>query len=266
MISVEKAGSIFMRLTVFLLFLTLLASCAPRVIFVPPPMPADIEKSLLAQLQDSGGNFQSLRGLAKVHISTQDRSIRVNQVVLLERPSNLRTEVMGPFGQTYMILVSNKDRLSVYLPHSGEFYEGKPTSENLGKFIRLPFEVEDLVNLFLYQVPLMNFLHTEVSYTSEGNYRLILYGENQYRQVAVFSSDLRLLSSAYFRGAEKLLSVVYSDFASGSPAFPHKIGFEIPAGQIQSQVTFSEVDVNIPMAHERFDMTAPAGVTIKPLP
>lgn len=266
MIVALKMDRHLMRPGVFFLFLVFLASCAPKVAFVPPPMPANIENSLLDRLQESSGYFQSLKGLAKVQVSTRDRSIRVNQVVLLEKPCNLRTEVMGPFGQTYMVLASNREQLSVYLPHSAEFYEGKPSSENLGKFLRLPFEVEDLVKIILYQVPLVDFQRTEVSYTSEGNYRLTLYAEDQYSQEAVFNPDLRLLSSAYFRQAEKLLSVSYADFDANSPAFPHQIEVEIPAGQTQAEVSFSDIDVNIPIDHERFKMTAPAGVAIKPLP
>ncbi|MCP3177999.1 hypothetical protein MJO47_12895 [Desulfuromonas sp. KJ2020] len=262
----SKSNRRLMRLGLFFLFLVFLASCAPRVAFVPPPMPANIENSLLDRLRASGDYFQSLKGLAKVHVSTRDRSIRVSQVVLAEKPHSLRTEVMGPFGQTYMVLASNRDHLSVYLPHSAEFYEGKPSSENLGKFLRLPFEVEDLVKIILYQVPLVDFQRTEVSSTPEGHYRLTLYAEDQYSQEAVFSPDLRLLSSAYFRQAEKLLSVSYADFDTNLPAFPYRIGVEIPAGQTQAEVAFSEVEVNIPIAHERFKMTAPTGVTIKPLP
>ena len=262
----ERADRSFMRLTFFLLFLVMLAGCAPKAAFIPEPLPADIEKNLLARLQESGDYFQSLKGLAKVQVSTPDRSLRVNQAVLVERPHNLRTEVMGLFGQTYMILASNKEQLSVYLPQSGDFYEGKPTSENLLKFMRLPFEVDDLVRILLYQVPVVNPLYTEVSYTREGNYQLNLHAESQYRQVAVFSPDLRLLSSAYFREKEKLLYISYADFDNGTPAFPRQIAVEISAGQTQAQLNFSEFATNVAIPSERFHLQVPQGVTISPLP
>ena len=141
---------------VFLLLLPLLSSCAklaPKL--VGEPVSQDFAAGLMQEWLTSSEQYRSLSGLAKFSMVTPERSLNGSQVLLIEKPNSLRAEVLSLFGSPLLLLAANGDRLDALLPFENEFYTGSASAKNLGRFVRLPLKLEDLVNVLLYQPPII---------------------------------------------------------------------------------------------------------------
>jgi outer membrane lipoprotein-sorting protein len=255
-----------MRLLLVLL-ICLLAACAPIHAPKPapaPPLTAGLARTLLERLAADARAFDSLKGLAKVRVTSSGRSFAASQVLLAEKPNHLRTEVLSPFGQPMLLMATNGIDLEVLEPSRGRFYRGKASPANLRRFTRLPLALTDLVHLLLYQVPLLGQRTGAVAAMPGGLYRLRLKGKGE--QELFFDTALHLVRTAYYRGGKLELQVRYGKFTDGPHPFPHEIKLELPAQKASVSLSFSDVQTNMTMPEGRFALTPPAGITVLPLP
>ncbi|PLX85139.1 MAG: hypothetical protein C0617_05495 [Desulfuromonas sp.] len=264
----NKRGGTWRRLLpIFLLFIFFLQACVPA----PPPPPAVVvpgmETTLLDRLYDYGRAFRSLKGVAKVRVSSGGRTLSGTQVLFAEKPDRLRAETLNPlgFGQSLLQVAASGDKLEVYVPREGRYYEGQATAGNLARFTRLPLQLEDLVRLILYDVPVLPFEETLLS-SGEGGYRLSLYGEGEVRQELTYDAGLRLTGSAYFVGKDLQLEVVYEKFSEDRPGFPRVQRLSAPQDGAVASLVFSEALTNVVIPGDRFSLDPPAGIEVRPIP
>jgi len=246
-----------------LLFLLFGASCVSRP---PVPLPSDMDAILLNRLDHNASAFQSLKGMAKVKVVTPEKTLRANQVILAEKPDRLRAEMLSPFGQTLMVLASDGKDFKVSLPSSGDFYQGEATAANLARFTRLPFEIADLVNLLLYQVPVIPYRSFHVILQGTDHYELVLEGEDDLVQEVQFDRDLRLTQAVFVQNGHTILKVAYADFSDSQNEFPLKTSIEVPASQAEAELFFTQVTTNVAIPAQRFVLVPKAGAVIKALP
>jgi hypothetical protein len=252
------------RVLVGLILPVLFAACAPRPTVVPPPtLPAVSPGDLLERVKTCGAAIDTVRGLAKVRLTTADRSLSLSQVLLAAYPDRLRTESLSPFGSPLLILASDGHELDVLLPGEGRFLHGPASAENLHRFTRLPLRLTDLVGLLLYRPPL--FPWQEIHGGSDGadRYRLFLDGPESRRQVFTFDAALRLTGAAYYSGSELLLEVGYGNFQTPDPVYPRQADLHLPAYGVTASIRFSDVTPNADIPAERFRLQPPAGVKVE---
>lgn len=252
-----------MKRTILLVLTVLLASCAPPP--KPVPMLPDLEQKLLGQLRDSGRTFSSLEGLAKVEVVAPERKVSTNQILFAEKPGRLRTEILSPFGTPLMLIATDGQELTAYLPGDGLFYRGEATDANIQRLLRIPLRLDDLVDIVLYAPPLFDYSSVKAGVESDRHYLLTLDEEGAYRQEFRFDRELNLVGARYRMGNEKLLEVNY-EFRSLRSVYPQKIKAEMPQHESSLAVTFSDVETNVDIRSDRFLLSPPAGVQVRPLP
>lgn len=247
------------------LSLLLLAGCAvTRPAQPPQAMPKVTLAALRQSVEASGQRFKSLKGLARVSVVKDEQKFSGSQALLAEKPDRIRSEALALFGQPWLVLAADGQRLQVFIPGEHRFYSGAPTPENLQRFTRLPLRLEDLVHLLLYQVPLL-VGKAELGQSSQGP-QLELVNPQGFRQQLGFDSRLRLVSSRYLDPAGKTwLAVDYADFSGDREDFPQALHLEMPAEKLTVDVRFRKVDLNADIPQEKFALKPPAGMVITPL-
>ena len=249
----------------FLLLCLALAACAPR-----PARPLALAPAstsfLLAVVSESGRAFNSLRGLAKVKVTSSGRTIGATQVLLAEKPDRLRAETLSPFGQPLLVLVTDGRKLSVLAPGERRFYQGPATFRNLERFTGLPLRLPDLVQTLLYQVPVIAATQKSVSVTDDGRYRLTLQALDSRREVFFFDENKRLVEMDYYAGGQLEFKVNWSRFAAEPQPFPLAATLNMPRQQTVASLLFTELKINVVIPAERFTLMPPAGVSIIDLP
>ena len=249
----------------FLLLCLALAACAPRPACLPVLAPASAS-SLLAAVSASDQVFHSLRGLAKVKVTSSGRTIGGTQVLLAEKPDRLRAETLSPFGQPLLVLVADGRELSILVPGEGRFYHGPATFRNLERFTGLPLRLPDLVQTLLYQVPVIAATQQSVTVTDDNRYRLTLQALDGRREILFFDGNKRLVKMDYYAGGQLEFTVSWSRFAAGPQPFPLAATLNMPRQQTVASLLFTELKTNVVIPAERFTLVPPAGVSIVDLP
>lgn len=249
-------------LPVVALVLLFLSSCAP----VPREFPREsVSKTFADDLMktwvETSSRITSVQGLAKAKVQTSEKSLNGTQVVLAEKPNRLRVETLGLFGSPLLLLAADGENIAVLLPTQNVFYAGSATPENLGRFVRIPARLSDLVTFLLYQPPIIKALSDEAFKLPDGGWLLILYGQER-RQELTFNDVRQLVEVSYYDHGELFLRLNYGDFGDDGEAFPKSFTLELPGSQMSAQLEFSDLKTNGSLRTDVFQLTPPVGATV----
>jgi hypothetical protein len=247
-----------------LLFLFIFGCVRP----LPPelPLPSRSESQLRAQLDAVTSRYQSLQSSARIEVVTGRESFTASQVLLVQRPAQLRSEILfGPFATPVMSLSVDQDQLSVYQPLQGTFAQGSASVANIARYTRMPLRVEDLVGMILVAPPRFPFEQSSVARIAAGD-RLVLVAAGGVEQRFTFDAAGNLLQAAYLLGERLQLQADYSGFDGRSENFPQKLQVSMPERQVVATMTFSDSVVNVPIPSKSFTLKIPTGMKVRSLP
>lgn len=239
------------------------AACAPttRPISAPP----DLEGTLLERLHDRQDKFSSLEGFARVRVENPERNVSATQVLLAEKPGKLRSEILSPFGTPMMLIATDGEVLTAYVPSEGQFYRGEASDANIRRLLRVPMRLEDLVDILLYDLPVDDYDDARAGVEDGSRFLLTLEGKDGARQEVLFDRDLQLVGARYLVERDVLLEVDYG-FFSRDTGFPEEITVRMPQYETTMSVDFSKVESNVAIPVERFLLSPPPGVEVSPIP
>lgn len=244
-----------------LLTLPLLSSCAqlaPKL--VGEPVSPDFSQELISEWQTLTAKNSSLSGLAKFEMVTPERTLKGTQVLILKQPDSLRAEVLSLFGSPLLLLAANGEQLGVHLPFENEFYTGEASAKNLGRFVRLPMHLQDLVNVLLYRPPMIAASSME-GYALQGQGWLLERNKPPYRQELFFDEQKRLVEVNYYNRSGLSLAIDYDGF-SEEGLFPQEFDLKFPRMEITASLKFSELEVNGELSQDLFHLPIPTGAEV----
>ena len=245
-----------------LLSVLLVVSCAPvRPILVGEQVSQSFARELMRDWSERSGRVSSVQGLAKVKVNTPENSLNGTQVILAEKPDRLRAETLSPFGSPLLLLAADAGSLGVLLPSKNLYYTGAATPENLGRFVRIPLRLADLISVLLYQPPMINARNEEAFELLDGGWLLVRHG-SPHRQELIFNPLRQLVEVSYFNRDNLFLKITYGKFADEGSRFPHFFDIEIPVQKTRASLEFSDPVINGDLRPGIFQLPPPAGATI----
>lgn len=246
------------------LLVAVLGGCA--VPAKPPvePLPAVSAQELLHSLELRAGRFEALQGLGRIRVTVAGRSQSARQVLLVARPDRLRTEVLGPLGQTVLTVAAGEGILTAFLPGEKRFLSGAATPENLQRLIRVPLAPAELVRLMLHDVPLADASAARAE-VREDRYVLMLPTAGGSLQTLFLDSRKRLRTAQFERNGVLLWRAGYDDFRPEDD-LPLSMRLEWPSAETDVELQLSDVKINTTLPAERFRLTPPVGVMVEILP
>lgn len=246
------------------LLIAVLGGCA--VPAKPPlePLPAVSAQELLHSLELRAGRFEALQGLGRIRVTVTGRSQSARQVLLVARPDRLRTEVLGPLGQTVLTVAAGEGMLTAFLPGEKRFLSGAATPDNLQRLIRVPLAPAELVRLMLHDVPLADASAARAE-LREDRYVLLLPTAGGGLQTLFLDGRKRLRTAQFERNGVLQWRVGYDDFRPEDD-LPLSMRLEWPSAETDVELQLSDVKINTTLPAERFRLTPPAGVMVEALP
>ena len=226
----------------------LVASCKSLPVATPLPAGDPRPDACLAALVAAGGARQSLRGVARVALSSPAGESRSKQILVVARPARLRVEVQGLLNQLVAILVSDGARYALFRASERSIEQGEIHPALLYEVAGLPLRPEEAVDALL-GVPALGELTRRgpAGALSNGFVRVDLLDaggaparrlecdeEVRLRRIEVRAPDGSLAWQAVYGD--------YRDVAGAS--FPHEIALEFPAVEASARVTFQWVELN----------------------
>ncbi len=185
--------------------------------------------------------------------------------MLAELPDRLRAETLTPFGVPMLTLAVSGDQLGVHLSAQNLYYLGTASPQNLGQFVNIPLDPEDLVRVLLYQPALITAWKEEAFTLNDGGWLLIRSGAEQ-RQELVFNTERELVEVAYFVENDLKLRVNYAQLSDHARPYPAYVKLELPEKYAKIHLEFTDYETNAKIRDDLFILAPPPGAKVVYLP
>ncbi len=106
-------------------------------------------RALVARWDEVARQRQGLRARATFAVDAEDVSFRANQVLVLERPSRLRVEVLGFLGQSVAVLVIDGRRYEFFNAEDRAYESGEVHDGLLWQLARIDLTTDEAIDLLL---------------------------------------------------------------------------------------------------------------------
>ena len=248
------------RLLLALSLAALLAGCAPPKTLVLGDDFASPDRALRT-LRDNAPPEAILAGVSRVAAVTADGRYSLKAAVMMKRPSSLRIEEIPLMGLPDLFLAVHGDALRAFFPREGQFYIGRPSKENVARFLPWLLEVRDLLAL-LHGLPPEGLA---AGAAREGKldgelYRIDARGGALWIDPAgIHLARVEVLDES----GRLLYDVALSDYGAGDhPAVPMRLVFHFGRPpKLTLDIRHSDMRVAPEQEEGAFDLPVPAGVT-----
>lgn len=238
----------------------LVLGCAASRTLQPVPLPAsDVRPlALLERLARAGESRHSLRGVARLGIEGPAGQGRAKQVLLVERPAQLRVEILGLLDQRIAVLTTDGAEYRLFRAEDRSLTGGPVHAALLWEVAGLAVTPEQAVRLLL-GAPALPAKVRLVSGTqfADGRVELTLRGQEAAESVRVaFDAAGRLVAWTLFGlDDEPLQEARWSDHRLlGGDDFPYQLELEEHSTGARAQVRFHTVELNPVLAPELFEL------------
>ena len=250
-------------------------ACATRP---PAPEPSRVSPptttpaAILASFDRRWQIVEELRALARLSMTSAQGRYSTRQTLLWHRPTLLHLDMLSLFGQPTMTLSADAERIAVYYPQRGTFFQGPATATNVARFTGLPLDVEDAVYLLTgYIRPGSKYAEAEPSLQiDDGAYLLRFLHQRRQLIQDVWVEPGQFLPTRVVRYTDRAIPAIdvqYSDFRplTATFPFPFQLVIWLPRLEMEVRVQFLSVDLNPGLNPEVFQLLPPEGVRVVPL-
>lgn len=251
----------------YIVFLLVLAGCAPRVAEVD--ITAADPGSIIEKVELLESGVRSVKGLARVRISTPADKVSYTQVTVAEKPDLIRLEALNPFGSTVGFISS--DGTHIYIISSGErgVYDAGEAFDLSYVYPGLDIRItaESLVNLVSGRLPYSIYdSPVKPSVSADGGFIKLTWsrGDAAGDDVLWVNKDSYRVEKAEFtleNGQRASIAYEYFDSLVGGHYFPRKINFI--AGGLSIAIAY-EPGVELNGGVDRALFTPTAKIAISP--
>lgn len=201
--------------------------------------------------------------LAQVDLMTAQGHYPVSTALILQKPSYLRMEILPVIGTPDFFLTATPDDLRVYIPSQSEFYSGKPSAENLGRFLSWAMNVEDMVMIFSGAYPALTGENISYeSYVDDHLLRVDMKTPSGYSQMIWIEQNGRM-AKLVRNGPDgrEIYSVQYEEYMPEIP-LAGRITIKMADNVTSISVKFTDIKKEKAMDLSIFELPIPVGSKI----
>jgi len=227
------------------------ATACATPISLQPLSPGDPRpRQLLDDWVERASQRHRLRGLARLAVDRNDGSVRlrVKQLVVLERPSRLRVEILGLLNQSLAVIATDGERFEVYRAQDQSYEAGEVDDRLLWHEAGIDLSPEEAVAVLL-GVPISEPLPAPANAVRAGDGRIqidLADAQGAVVQRVTFDSAGRLRAFDVLDDSGAVLWAAQFDEyreVDGS-LFAHSIGLDVGSGKTRAEISFRKVELN----------------------
>jgi len=211
-----------------------------------PTLPPLAAETLLDRLAARRTEVTSLRARARVHAGLQGRWVR--QAFLVRRPSEVRVDVLSPFGLV-LALGARDDLLWAYPPADRTRFEGPATPANMARFLGAPVAIQDIVDILLGVPPARPATGPpQLEATPEREYRVTVPIDGGTQTIWFAGDSLVVVRAEESHADGALLRLAFGDYQNGFPQ-----ALEVRSqDQSPVQLDYEAVETNVTLDPQLF--------------
>lgn len=238
-----------------------LAGCAGQEIKPSKALPAAGE--IIRHIEERHGKIYSLKGMASIKGTYNSKDSNFKEVLVVKRPSKIRAETVGLFGNPVFTFALDGPALSIYKPAENIFYKGNISSHE----IKLPFPLdevggEELANILLGGISLIKYGNSDIEVSeAENSYILTLRSPDGFKKQVITTDtrNLRLKKSEIIDSERGMvLSATFDNYQDiGSLSFPKEIKIQFANKPDILKINYEDIELNTDVPDELFVLTPP---------
>jgi hypothetical protein len=229
------------------------AACSPPLLKLPagPRMPATDGASAIDQATTACRAISTITLEMSVRGSVGGQRMRGRLSAGLAKPASARLEAVASFGQPAFFFVATAANATLYVPRDQHVARGRPDAL-LEAVAGVPLDASDLRSVVtgcagMPNVSAVQAIGDEWRVTGDGNDEIYLRRD---RQAAAWH-----LVTTLRRGSDGWRAD-YSNFDRGLPRTIRLVS--TPGGRFDLQLDLSQVELNVPLGPEVFQLQVPA--------
>lgn len=205
-----------------------------------PPIVGGVgAEQLLAPLAARREAVTSLRARARLKAGLAGMWTR--QAVLVQRPGEVRMDVMSPFGLA-LALGTQRDLLWAYSPSEQARYEGEASPQNLARFLGAPVSVADLVDILL-GLPPARVASTTPTVERDADQQLVVTVpfDGGTQRLWFDPVTLELRRAEELRNGARTFTLAFDDYREG---FPYALDVGSPLVGSAARLAYDSIERN----------------------
>jgi hypothetical protein len=225
-------------------------ACATPISLQPLSPDDPRPRQLLDDWVERASQRQRLRGLARLAVDRDDGSVRLRgkQLVVLERPSRLRVEILGFLNQSLAVIVTDGVGFEVYRAEDQSYEAGEVDERLLWNEAGIDLSPEEAVAVLL-GVPISEPLPAPANAVRDGDGRIridLADAQGSVVQRATFDPTGRLRAFEVLDNSGAVLwAAQFGEYRDvGGSAFAHSIGLDVRSGNTRAEISFRNVELN----------------------
>ena len=246
------------RMLAVLAVVALVCACAGgKAVSRPRLSPEPSLSALVPAVNDT----DNIVATAQIDLITAEGHYPVRTALILRKPSYLRMELLPLIGTPDFFLTATPEIMKIFIPSRGEFYSGKPTAENLGRFLPWVLSIEDVVMIFsgAYPLPAGENLSYE-SFAEASLLRVEMKSSGGGSQSIWMEKNGRIVK--FVRSGpdgREIYSVQYEDYRPGT-SIAGRITIKMADHVTSLSVKYTDIQIGKTADLSVFDLTVPADV------
>lgn len=245
--------------------LSFLSGCA---FLWPGRVPREILSSsdLLQRIQARNRRIQSIRALARVTINIGETRIRLEELIIFNKPASIRVEALSLIGQPLLYLTTDGEFFEALIPAENRLYRGEEAMKYLSSFFHFNGDARNIIPLIVGEITWAGYDSLAIHYserdkvyilkedTPEGSTRI--YWINPFHFSLVRAAELDNLQNPQWE-------VLLGNFRKKDGIiFPMSIEFQGFSSGSRMKMHLLEWKINPPLDEDAFRLDVPKGVEI----
>ena len=227
------------------------ATACATPIPLQPLSPGDpLPRRLLDDWVERASQRERLRGLVRLAVDRNDGSVQLSGklLVVLERPSRLRVEVLGFLNQPLAVIATDGEGFEVYRAEDQSYEAGEVDDRLLWNEAGIDLSPEEAVAVLL-GVPFSEPLPALANAVRDGDGRIqidLADAQGSVVQRVTFDSAGRLRAFEVLDDSGAVVwAAQYDEYrdVGGSP-FAYSIGLDVRSGKTRAEISFRKVELN----------------------
>ena len=222
---------------------------------------------ILRKVEMGQRTINDLKGIAKMKVIHVERKYAFKEVIIARRPSSLRMETLGVFGQPLLFLTARDGRLSILSLKDNTFYQGEVTPENLSIFFPVSLGSKDLFPILLGGVSFVDYVGIDSEFLGKENLYLVkLLGREGASKQLLWIEPFNFTvvkSEAYDLSGNLVFRVKFDEFTRlNGHLFPMSTNIQLPLSSTAINIDYSDLEVNAGVSESSFNLDIPPGAKV----
>ena len=229
------------------------------------PLQITDSREYLTEILKTSKEGHYFSGKAKIKISSPGKNFTAKTIFFVKSSSSLHVEMLNFFNQPYLLLVTDKNNLQMYIPSENKIYFDKASPENISRIIGMPIEISELINMIACRPPAFSLRKSKITLTEKNDHLIFkIIKKSLSEEVWVDKNINKIIKYISYKDGSPQMEIKYSSFKQFSnKLLPSFIELFLPANNCRLLIDFGSQEFNS-FPDDLFKLTIPVHTLVLP--